>query len=96
MSTQLTRLVQPSAACAIVAALALAACDRGEAPKSASAAAALSDAELSWARAALERNPELEVVATDPQTGVVTVSIAAPARSKRSRPASWPRCRLHN
>ena len=30
-------------------------------------------AELSWARAALERNPDLEVVATDPQSGVVTV-----------------------
>ena len=30
-------------------------------------------AELAWARAALERNPDLEVVATDPQSGVVTV-----------------------
>lgn len=71
MSTQLTRLVSPSFALAIAAALALAACDRGAAPKSESAAPA--SAELSWARAALERNPELEVVATDPQSGVVTV-----------------------
>lgn len=73
MSTQLTRLVSPSFALAIAAALALAACDRGAAPKSESAAAAPANAELSWARAALERNPELEVVATDPRSGVVTV-----------------------
>jgi hypothetical protein len=73
MSTQLTRLVSPSAAFAIAAVLALAACNRGEAPKSASAPATPASAELSWARAALERNPELEVVATDPQTGVVTI-----------------------
>lgn len=72
MSTQLTRLVSPSAACAIAAALALAACDRGQAPKSEAAAAAPASAELSWARAALERNPEIEVVASDPQTGVIT------------------------
>ena len=26
-----------------------------------------------WARAALQRNPDLEVVATDQQTGVVTI-----------------------
>lgn len=72
MSTQLTRLVSPSAAFAIAAVLALAACNRGEAPKSASAAAAPANAELAWARAALERNPEIEVVASDPQTGVIT------------------------
>jgi hypothetical protein len=73
MSTQLTRLVSPSAACAIAAALALAACNRGAAPDSQSSTAAPANAELAWARAALERNPELEVVATDPQSGVVTV-----------------------
>jgi hypothetical protein len=28
---------------------------------------------MSWARAALGRNPDLEVIATDPQSGVVTV-----------------------
>jgi len=76
MSTQLTRLVSPSVGLVIAAALALAACNRGAAPKSESAAAtapAPANAELSWARAALERNPELEVVATDPQSGVVTI-----------------------
>jgi hypothetical protein len=76
MSTQLTRLVSPNVAFAIAAVLALAACDRGAMSKSespAAAAAASPNAELSWARAALARNPELEVVATDPQTGVVTV-----------------------
>jgi hypothetical protein len=75
MSTQLTRLVSPSVGLAIAAALALAACDRGPASKSAPAAAAATtpNAELTWARAALERNPDLEVVATDQQTGVVTI-----------------------
>ena len=87
MSTQLTRLVtqeqlhscsgkspgiSPSVGVAIAAVLALAACNRGEAPKSAAAAATPASAELSWARAALERNPEIEVVASDPQTGVIT------------------------
>jgi hypothetical protein len=74
MSTQLTRIVSPSVGLAIAAALALAACNRGDTPKSEAAAAAPSaNAEVSWARAALERNPQLEVVATDPQSGVVTV-----------------------
>ena len=80
MSTQLTHILSPSFAVAIAAGLALTACNRGEAPKSepvATAAAAESapraTAEMSWARAALERNPDLEVVATDPQSGVVTV-----------------------
>lgn len=73
MSSQLTRLISPGAALAIAAALALAACDRGEAPKSEPAAAAPGNAQLSWARAALQRNPEIEVVASDPQTGVITV-----------------------
>ncbi len=73
MSSQLTRLISPGAALAIAAALALAACDRGEAPKSEPAAAAPANAQLSWARAALQRNPEIEVVASDPQSGVITV-----------------------
>jgi hypothetical protein len=79
MSTQLTRLLSPSVGLAVVAGLALAACNRGEAPKSASVAAAANPtsanatAEMSWARAALGRNPDLEVIATDPQSGVVTV-----------------------
>ena len=81
MSTQLTRLISPSVGLAIVATLALAACNRGEAPKGDSVAAAANapstsanaTAEMSWARAALERNPDIEVIATDPLTGVVTV-----------------------
>ncbi|HKU15390.1 MAG TPA: hypothetical protein VJQ52_13420 [Steroidobacteraceae bacterium] len=76
MSTQLTRILSPSVGIAITAVLALAACNRGETPPSAttaSAAIANPSAELAWARAALERNPELEIVASDPQTGVVTV-----------------------
>ncbi|MGB6452750.1 MAG: hypothetical protein WBE92_18520, partial [Steroidobacteraceae bacterium] len=35
-------------------------------------AAASSQDALDWARAALERNGALEVVATDPATGVIT------------------------
>jgi hypothetical protein len=78
MSTQLTRILSPSVALAIAAALALAACNRDGATKSESAAAAAAPAattssELAWARAAVERNPDLEVIATDPQSGVVTV-----------------------
>lgn len=77
MSTQLTRLVSPNVGFAIAAALTLAACNRGDAPKQEAAAAAANaataNAEISWARAALERNPDLEVVASDPHSGVVTV-----------------------
>jgi len=83
MSTQLTRLVSPNVGLAVIAALALAACNRGEAPKSESVAAAANapstsasmnaTAEMTWARAAIERNPDLEVIATDPLTGVVTI-----------------------
>lgn len=51
-----------------MALLALTACDRTqtEAPIS---------NEIIWARAALERNPNIEVIATDPQAGVFTISI---------------------
>jgi hypothetical protein len=83
MSTQLTRLVSLNVGLAVIAALALAACNRGEAPKSESVAAAANapstsastnaTAEMTWARAAIERNPDLEVIATDPLTGVVTI-----------------------
>jgi len=76
MSTQLTRLVSPNVGLAIAAALALAACNRGAAPQpdaAATANAASTNAEISWARAALGRNPDLEVVASDPHSGVVTV-----------------------
>src|SRR5687768_15312886 len=75
MSTQLTRVLSPSVAVAIAAVLALAACNREspQATQAAGATAAASPTQLAWARAALERNPELEVIATDPQSGVVTV-----------------------
>ena len=77
MSTQLTRLISPNVGFAIAAALALAACNRGAAPQpqtSDTAANATNESsEIAWARAALQRNPDLEVVATDQQTGVVTI-----------------------
>jgi len=77
MSTQLTRLISPNVGFAVAAALTLAACNRGDVPKqeatTAAATATTANAETSWARAALERNPELEVVASDPHSGVVTV-----------------------
>ncbi|HEV8334080.1 MAG TPA: hypothetical protein VGQ22_21835 [Steroidobacteraceae bacterium] len=77
MSTQLTRLVSPNVGFAIAAALALAACNRGAAPEpqtsDAAANATKDESEIAWARAALQRNPDLEVVATDQQSGVVTV-----------------------
>jgi hypothetical protein len=76
MSTQLTRVLSPAFALAIAAGLALTACNKGEEPRSAAvvaASAATPGADIAWAKAALERNPELEVLAVDPQTGVVTV-----------------------
>jgi hypothetical protein len=77
MSTQLTRILSPSVGVALVAGFALAACNRGESPKSEAAAANApapsANAEMAFARAALERNPDIEVVATDPQSGVVTI-----------------------
>lgn len=48
--------------------LALTACQKSEEP-----IAAQGVTELAWARAALERNPNIEVVATDSQAGVFTV-----------------------
>ena len=77
MSTQLTRILSPSVGLAIAAGFALAGCNRGETQQSASLAASeatnASAQQMVWARAALERNPDLEVIATDPQSGVVTV-----------------------
>jgi hypothetical protein len=48
----------------------LAACNRGNAP---APMIPTEPAELTWARAALERNPQIEVLASDPQTRVFTV-----------------------
>jgi hypothetical protein len=70
-----SRGTSPNVGFAIAAALALAACNRGAAPEPQTSAASATNAnsEIAWARAALQRNPELEVVATDQQTGVVTI-----------------------
>jgi hypothetical protein len=70
MSTRLTRILSPGFAVGIAAVLAVAACNREAAPQ---VAAATPSAEIAWARAALERNPDIEVVASDPQAGVFTV-----------------------
>ena len=48
----------------------LGACNRGNAP---APVIPTEPAELTWARAALERNPQIEVIASDPQTRVFTV-----------------------
>jgi hypothetical protein len=56
--------------------LALAACSGGGEPPAATTAAAPAagpSAEMTWARAALERNPTIEVLAADSTTGVFTV-----------------------
>ena len=77
MSTQLTRILSPSFGVAIAAGLALAGCNRGESQKAEPAATAASapsaTAEMAFARAALERNPDIELVATDLNTGVLTI-----------------------
>jgi hypothetical protein len=66
MSSHLIRLISPRVAFGCIAVLALAACER--APQGNSATE-----ELNWARAALARNPQIEVVASDPETGVFTI-----------------------
>jgi hypothetical protein len=66
MSSYVIRLISPRAALACAAVLALAACER--APKGGGAAD-----EINWARAALARNPQIEVVASDSETGVFTI-----------------------
>jgi hypothetical protein len=67
MSSYVIRLISPRAALACAAVLALAACER--APKGGGGAAD----EINWARAALARNPQIEVVASDSETGVFTI-----------------------
>jgi hypothetical protein len=54
------------AALALAVAMSLTACQRDAAPSRQAA-------ELAWARAALERNPQLELLASDDQQGVLTV-----------------------
>jgi hypothetical protein len=59
---------------AAAAALLLAGCERGaEEPAPPGAGAAPASDELAWARDALRRNPNLEILATDTATGVFTV-----------------------
>lgn len=69
--SQLRRVVSPAIAglaCAVV--VALSGCERiGQRVDTSGKLAG----EIEWARAALERNPQLEVVASDPQTRVFTV-----------------------
>lgn len=59
-----------AAVCAAV--FTLAGCERAAAPTPTPAATAN---EFTWARAALERNPNLEVIAADTQAGIFTVKI---------------------
>jgi hypothetical protein len=72
-----SRGISPSFAVAIAAGLALAGCNRGESQKAEPAATAANapsaNAEMAFARAALERNPDIELVATDLNTGVLTI-----------------------
>src|SRR5690606_33915322 len=58
----------PCSLLAMAALLAVAGCSRPPADP-----AAGTDPELTWARQALERNPQLEVLASDAQSGVFTV-----------------------
>jgi hypothetical protein len=72
MPSQVARPFSPKLVLACAALLALTACDRaGQTPAAPAAASAAS--ELSWARAALERNPRIEVMATDTDARVFTV-----------------------
>ena len=71
MSTEVVRLVSPRVGLACAAVLALAACEReGAAP---APGAEGPNAEIAWARSALERNPQIEVVASDPEQQVFTI-----------------------
>lgn len=58
-----------------MAALLLAACMRQSPPPAVEVASDSHSSELDWARAALQRNPTLEVVATDTDAGVFTVRL---------------------
>jgi hypothetical protein len=72
MPFQVARPFSPKLVLACAALLALTACDRANQTPAAPAAASAA-AELSWARAALERNPRIEVMATDTDARVFTV-----------------------
>lgn len=67
MPAATVRLFTPRIAAASIAVLTLASCERGAPPPDHSAL------ELGWARAALERNPQIEVVASDAQARVFTI-----------------------
>jgi hypothetical protein len=75
MASEIVRFVSPRIGFACAALVVLTACDRAvEAPPPAAAPrAATPNAEVAWARAALERNPNLEVVASDPEKEVFTI-----------------------
>lgn len=70
MSSYVVRILSPNAAVACVALLALTACQRSVEQAETTAQAGN---ELAWARAALERNPQIEVVASDTQARVFTL-----------------------
>lgn len=94
----------PPALLAVAVLAACSGCNRDARPAAQTPANA--DPELAWARQALERNPQLEVLASDAQTGVFTVRhrangtidtlsmdqlAAAPlAQLKHATPASLP------
>jgi hypothetical protein len=81
----MVRILSPQAVLACAVIVALAACQRsGEQPQSANPPANQSaspsgnpsadqSGQFAWARAALERNPQIEVVSADTQSGVVTI-----------------------
>lgn len=74
MSSYVVRILSPNAALACVAVLALTACDRRvEHAQPIKESAAEPANELIWARSALERNPQIEVIASDTQSGVFTI-----------------------
>lgn len=66
MSSYVRNVFLPHLALACGAVLVLTACNRGAEPGG-------NVTELQWARAALERNPRIELVATDTQSGVFTI-----------------------
>ena len=67
MSSHVVRLISPRVAVACVVVLAFSACQRGAQETD------TGPLELAWARAALERNPQIEVLAGDAQSRVFTV-----------------------
>lgn len=68
--------------------LPLVACERSEAPKTAAAPPITllpQGNEFTWARAALERNPTLEVIAADAQAGIFTVKVKSTGATQTLR-----------